>query len=384
MNTQYPVAVEKLLQYYDKTRVELDKFCAQLPADVVHRLFSLLRENYAKRSALFQNDIRRSLETMKLKIKNFALDVVKKKESKDMARKLDQFDDEIEIGIRIGYCKRGADDNLAWGEVVTANKRLKNCEEFPYSSIVVKPDKEDKEIVLDLDKAYEVYSYDSNDETITEDIAAMVEGRGLRNAIHVDRQPILVAYAKSFADYYEGIITRAADDICVLLNQELDIIFRENVTEIAKPVASKVRALMRQRLEACKAKAMEQVQAIYEHNSVPELVFDSNEHYLNSLLLRMTAADTKMATDEGGYRQIYYNVVAYIKGQRKHISQLADKELVRILFLGCGRELEQALGSMGGYLELVKEPQGREAARQKLTTRKNLLASSINLLKEKL
>ena len=48
-----------------------------------------------------------------------------------------------------------------------------------------------------------MFSYDYSDDSIIEDIIKLSEDRGLRNLAHVDRQPIIEKYAKSFSEYYE-------------------------------------------------------------------------------------------------------------------------------------------------------------------------------------
>lgn len=124
-------------------------------------------------------------------------------------------------------------------------------------------------------------------------------------------------------------------------------------------------------------KAIEQVDTMYEHNASSDLVFESNGHYFDDLLARMIEQDTAMATDEGGLRHIYHTIRAYIKCQCKHICQYAEKELARILLLGCEKELGAATESVVCYVEKVKERRGREEKRRAKEQLCELLRTSI-------
>ena len=63
-----------------------------------------------------------------------------------------------------------------------------------------------------------------------------------------------------------------------------------------------------------------------------------------------------MASDEGGLRHIYHNVRAYIKVQRKQISEQASKELIRTIVLGTQTRFDELMSSkMSDYEEYIKE-----------------------------
>jgi hypothetical protein len=120
------------------------------------------------------------------------------------------------------------------------------------------------------------------------------------------------------------------------------------------------------------------VEAIKEHNSEADLLFTPNEHYLNDLIKRMVEKDEEMATDTGGARHIYHNVRAYLKVQRKFISELAAKELVRILVLGTFKRVRKLLSStMSELTKFVKEPNKLVKERENLTLRKKVLEGAL-------
>jgi hypothetical protein len=59
----------------------------------------------------------------------------------------------------------------------------------------------------------------------------------------------------------------------------------------------------------------------------------ASKKFLNDLIPKMLPADHVMESDTGGARHIYRNIRAYIKVQRKQISEAASKELIRTLVL---------------------------------------------------
>ena len=83
----------------------------------------------------------------------------------------------------------------------------------------------------------------------------------------------------------------------------------------------------------------------------------------------MVAADTEMATDHGGLRHIFHNVRAYIKVQRKYISELASKELIRTLILRTERSFYALMESgMSEYVGCIKEPEKLQRERVSMRT----------------
>ena len=113
-------------------------------------------------------------------------------------------------------------------------------------------------------------------------------------------------------------------------------------------------------------------------NTEPDLIFSPNEHYLNDLIQRMVAADKDMATDHGGLRHIFHNVRAYIKVQRKYISELASKELIRTLILRTERSFYALMGSgMSEYVSCIEEPEKLHYERDRMQNRKAVLQKAL-------
>jgi len=115
------------------------------------------------------------------------------------------------------------------------------------------------------------------------------------------------------------------------------------------------------------------------HNTEADLIFSPNEHYLNSLIQKMVAADGNMASDDGGVRHIFHNVRAFIKVQRKAISEMASKEVLRTLVLGNEAQFRKVLTSEVNELaELIKEPSKVVHERESLLNRKQVLEDALS------
>jgi len=109
-----------------------------------------------------------------------------------------------------------------------------------------------------------------------------------------------------------------------------------------------------------------------------QLLCSPNDHYLNDLIQKMVAADTNMATDHGGLRHIFHNVRAYIKVQRKYISELASKELIRTLILRTERSFYALIESgMSEYVSCIKEPEKLQRERNSMQTRQAVLQKAL-------
>ena len=111
------------------------------------------------------------------------------------------------------------------------------------------------------------------------------------------------------------------------------------------------------------------IEAMSTHNTDPNLVFTPNNHYLNSLVQKMVGVDSGMASDSSGARHIYHNVRANIKVQRRYISEMASKGLIRTTIIETGSRLLKLLSSIIGKHELfalIKEPSNVARERQTL------------------
>jgi hypothetical protein len=122
---------------------------------------------------------------------------------------------------------------------------------------------------------------------------------------------------EEFATHYTNRIEDALEELRMKLHLFYSDVFSANVTEIARPEASRLREQMKEE----ENKAVELVESFIKHaaqyNQDPDLVYTCNEHYLSSLIADMMEADDRMSTDSGSTRHIYHNVRALSKTRRR-------------------------------------------------------------------
>ena len=165
------------------------------------------------------------------------------------------------------------------------------------------------------------------------------------------------------------------------VSNHFDAVFSEAILEMAKPAATRMRALMRSEESEALPVADAAIGAMAAHNTMPDLIFSPNEHYLNSLIQRMVEKDAGMATDDGGARHIYHNVRAYIKVQTKYISELGSKELIRTMVLNNEERFRKLMTTKAAAcVDLIKEPSSVARERATLLTRKNILEEALKKL----
>lgn len=96
----------------------------------------------------------------------------------------------------------------------------------------------------------------------------------------------------------------------------------------------------------------------------------------NSEVLRRRRGD-----DDGGARNIYHNVRAYIKVQTKYISELGSKELVRTMVLDNEERFRKMMSAKAGAcVDLIKEASSVARERSALLKRKNALEEALKKL----
>jgi hypothetical protein len=231
----------------------------------------------------------------------------------------------------------------------------------------------------------DIYSGESfTVDAMVEDITALARRRGVRNLVHADRLPIIAAYAKQFAEHYTKKIREAADELRQIIRASVDAAFKDNVCESAKHAAAKLRTLVADEETNASARADEAIVALEQYNSDLDLLFTPTEHYLNSLIQQMVAADDRMASDKAGARHIWHNVRAYIKVQRKFVSELAAKELVRLVLdveRSCRAIVQTGLSvHMPDLACLVTVPPSLVREREMLRVRQSVLEQALSVL----
>ena len=140
--------------------------------------------------------------------------------------------------------------------------------------------------------------------------------------------------------------------------------FSVGINDIAKPVARFLREQFERETHEAIKMSETAIEAMSTHNTDPNLVYTPNDRYLNSLVQKMVRVDSGMVSDSGGTRQIYHNVRAYIKCQRKYFSEMAPKEL--IFYNNHRNWITSSIIGKPELIVLIKEPSNVARERQTL------------------
>jgi len=367
LQVQYPKAIAKLRESLAATVARSTAIKPKEPLDEVHEMTRTVVANFESARMMRMNDVRAILERMTRGINNHEIRPVSA-DVESLQREPDKFD-EVVIGSRV-YCRVSPEDKhvspVTVTEVVDGKVRWTDCDD-------------DDKGECDLS---DIYSGEScTIDTMVEDITVLARRRGVRNLVHADRLPIVAAYAKQFAEHYTGVIRTAAAELRQLMRTSVDVAFTANVCEAATRAASTLRRLVADKENVAATRADAAIGALEQFNTELDLLFSPNEHYLNSLIKEMVASDKKMASDTAGARHIWHNVRAYIKVQRKFVSELATKELVRTLVLDVEKYVrviaQTGLSELAGFIVV---PPRLLREREMLHVRQKVLEQALSML----
>jgi len=377
--TQYPKAVAKLEESLSETLRRLELIKEQTPLEVLFEMSARVQATHqAKRQGLM-NELRVTLDQMTRSIKDFDLGPVTGVKSMGTCQLIDPFDEPLEVGTRV-YYRQPPDETNSPFRVTEVNESKK--------TITLKRKADDEaETPVVVQKGSTgafpgVFSAETDSSgSMAEDIKQLAADRGVRNVVHADRQPIIARYAEEFGHHYQKSMQTTLKTIRTSVSDHFDTAFSEGVPEMAKPAAARLRALMRTEESEALSVADAAIDAMAAHNTMPDLIFSPNEHYLNSLIQKMVESDKGMATDDGGARHIYHNVRAYIKVQTKYISELGSKELIRTMVLNNEERFHRLMtAKAAACVDLIKEPSSIARERATLLNRKSILEEALKKL----
>ena len=375
LETQYPKAIAKLQASLTETTARLDEVREQSPSEVFYQMTLQVQQTFELEKPKLMNELRKVLADMTMQIKNYMVNA-HATHAKTLSP-IDDFDDPLECG-KIVFVMLTPQSIHASRVMVTG---IKGNEVFWQEAF---PDA-GKTPETGTSKKSELYSGEIHDvKSMIEDIKLLAADRGMRNFVHIDRQPIIAKYAQAFAKHYTTVNRNTARLIQKNVNTLFDTVFSKDVPEIAKSAAIRFRMRLAEHLKNAEMDCEEAIEAMEAHNTLPDLIFSPNEHYLNDLIQRMVAQDKEIATDDGGMRHIYHNVRAYIKVQRKQISETAAKELIRTLVLKSEDHFRALLkAGLPEYAQFIKEPKQVARERETLKKRQQVLQEALDVAQRK-
>lgn len=366
LQQQYPKAIDKIGASLLQTSCRLAQIEEKEPADVLRQMARKILRNYEEKRQPVLNDVRKILERLCIDIKDHSLAPL----SSDLARSCRPFDthDDMFIGKKI-MVQGKSSENLTVEFTGFAQR--------PNYQPVAKWINPETNETGENDKK-KIKSLDSTPDSIVKDILRLADDRGLRNIVHIDRQPIIELFAKQFAQHYTGVIRSAKKEMFDKIRKLFDCVFREGIATTATPVARALQQKLVVLMKDVETRTDLSICAMEEYNTAPDLIFTPNNHYLTELIKKMVESDTEMVTDDGGARHIYHNIRAFIKVQVKLISELACKELTRSILIQCERQFRALLeSSLCQYEKHLNEPEKIARERESLRRRKKVLETAM-------
>tara|TARA_Y100000389_G_scaffold172404_1_gene180787 strand:- start:325 stop:2442 length:2118 start_codon:yes stop_codon:yes gene_type:complete len=380
-----------------------------LPIDILNDTLNSIRKYVQVEGKLLENRFRNILTETHLNILNFR--ICTHMASDFIGEKIDKFDvAAMEIGTKV--IVHSHHDKSSLIPISRIHKMKLNGQEITRAYYCT-DDGEEKEAtywvkddqtnIWNLEKNPLVSRNQTSRLALIKDIKIMAEReRGLRNLLHIDRQKILDAHVQAFAEYYGTALKQA----CARMYEELAYFYR-NVFEIQhstifvtnivtsndstsriSPVARKAANLMwedmNSALKDIRLEAEKTIEDMVAHNTIPELIWTSNEYALDQLISDMIADDPE-PSDDGGASHIYHNIRAFLQVQKRSIAEIACKQLVLKLYCNSKKKFETILAdSTLRCLEQIKEPERTANERLRLQQQRQLIEAAIGLVKMQL
>jgi len=369
LEMQYPKAVKALRASLADTIAKIDKIRERTPSEVLLQMAFTMEQTFDREKRTLMNQVREMLHTMAMDIKNYEISPINKTANNSLCKR-DDFSEPLEVGQKI-YVQM---ENERFAAIVTsATKEKVSWREKAAAA-------EGAEPRTGTTAHKEIWTAEvTSPQCIVEDIRLLIQSRGTRNIMHADRQPIIESYAADFAKHYDSKIRSSRDLIDTKLAALFDTVFlSKDIPESGKRAGEHLRECMEEELETNRQVSDLAIESIAAHNTEPDLIFSSNDHYLSDLVQKMVAADTDMASDNGSFRHIYHNVRAFIKVQRKYITEIASKELLRTTVLAAENSFRNLLkDKVNECTNRIQEPNKVTREREMLLSRKEILEQAI-------
>jgi len=242
LETQYPKAIEKLQASLTETTARLDEVKEQSPSEVLYQMTLQVQQTFELEKPKLMNELRKVLADMTMQIKNYMVQAHADDDDFYLLSPIDDFDDPLECG-KIVWGKLSPQSKHNTRVIVTGIKGNEVIwqEAFPDAGKTPETGTSKKSELF----SGEIYAVKS----IIEDIKLLAADRGMRNFVHIDRQPIIAKYAQAFAKHYTTVNRNTARLIKKKVNTLFDTVFSKDVPEIAKSAAIRFRMRLAEHLK---------------------------------------------------------------------------------------------------------------------------------------
>jgi len=231
-----------------------------------------------------------------------------------------------------------------------------------------------------LEENSSVWNNERQQSDIIKDIKLLAEEqRGFKNWGHIDPHPIICQYAKKFADSYKKEFLNTYEAIEKIMLQLYTEAFEG---ELECSAVKHIWENFQQEFNKLNMDVENHIDDMYQHNANPDMIFSMNTHYENQIYKDRIQSEDSMASDDGGVIQIYHKVMAYIKTQRKFITESGCKQILYKMYVQSITAFDTQLNEgFEKYIDTIEISGDNEKNKLKVTTQIQNYQESIDLLK---
>jgi len=356
MKEQLPKALQKLEEVREEINEEINSI-PEVSIELLIKEIDKIKDLWDNKILDYQNYLREKRDEISFSIKNIPIELITHED--DHHERIDESD--LEVGTCV-YDKIGGDYKK-----VTITKIKKDLYRYK--------DEEGNE-----GTSYNrFYKIDPCNESILKDIQKILSSYvGLRNTVFVDKQKVIEKYAEQFAKNVSNImfndnLDKLKEHILITFedifkNKKLNVSTEESIDILYKKFKNEFNKLPIE---------LEQSIKNIETYNIGDSVFTTNEHYLTQLICDMMKKnEDKMKDDDSSLFQIKLELDAYLKTQKKVISEVIVKEIIRIYYHKLNELFRKILeNSNEKLLEFSKEP-------EKITRKREILINNQKIINE--
>ncbi|KAH9253337.1 hypothetical protein BASA81_008688 [Batrachochytrium salamandrivorans] len=236
----------------------------------------------------------------------------------------------------------------------------------------------------------QLHVYEDEKEAVLESIHELAsKNAGLRNLINVDPHQILEPFLLEYSTKFANLANEFCTEFAAASKEYLDttVFSNDGVSDMAQPVLKEIQRLVHLEFDRLIKKCALWIADTQEWNHAP-MVFTTNDHYLDALLQRMLKEEEKgvlgQVKEAHPLLMLYYRLRAYIKVQRKVLTEATVKQIGLTFNCHLERRIQHVIDilDLDKAALLVHEPKGWSRERELLQRRCGVLHRALAKLRE--
>ena len=376
---QLPKLMEALNLGLKTSNLELTELNSKTPYKILNKSLTNIRKQWDSNDInKIKIQLKDILEKCMDNIKNYQVMSIIYDDSNNVDTKFTI--DDLEIGNSL-YLEKS--NSLQLHKIIDIKKH--NCTENKIKYVVTFDNNKQEDFYYNyIQNKLETYSNVRNNESIKNDMIKDIKSlaeqqRGFKNWSHIDPHPIICQYAKQFADFYKNKFINTYKEIEKVMFQLYKEAFEG---ELECSAVKHIWENFQQEFNKLKMDVENHIDDMYQYNANPDMIFSMNTHYENQIYKDRIQSEDSMATDDGGIIQIYHKVMAYIKTQRKFITESGCKQILYKMYVQSITAFDTQLNEgFDKYIDTIEISGDNETNKLKVTTQIQNYQESINLLK---